>query len=62
MVWQSQNPEEYWTGGFREDERPLDEKLFFVRDGVYAFQVTFRDPTSVVRKIIRKTGYIMILR
>ena len=62
MVWQTQNPEEYWTGGFRDDGRPLDEKLFYVRDGIYAFQVTYRDPTSVVRRIIRKTGYINILR
>ena len=62
LVWQSQNPEEYWTGGARADGRPLDEKLFFVRDGIYAFQVTYRDPTSLVRKIIRKTGHIKILR
>jgi gliding motility-associated-like protein len=61
-VWQSNNPDEYWTGGVREDGRPLDEKLFYVRDGIYAFQVTYRDPTSVVRKIVRKTGYILILR
>jgi len=62
VIWESQNPEEYWTGGVREDGRPLDEKLYFVRDGVYAFQVTYRDPTSVVRRVIRKTGHIMILR
>ncbi len=62
LVWQTQDSEEYWTGGAREDGRPLDEKLFFVRDGIYAFQVTYRDPTSVVRKIIQKTGHIKILR
>ena len=62
IIWESQNPEEYWTGGFREDGRPLDQKLYYVRDGVYAFQVTYRDPTSVVRRMIRKTGHIMILR
>jgi len=62
LIWQSQNPEEYWTGGFREDDRPLDAKLFYVRDGIYAFQVTYRDPTSVVRRIIRKTGHIKMLR
>lgn len=61
-IWQSNNPEEYWTGGVRPDGRPLDQKLYYVRDGVYAFQLTYRDPTSVVRKMIRKTGNIMVLR
>lgn len=62
LVWQSADPEEFWTGGYREDGRPLDEKLYFVRDGIYAFQLTYRDPTSLVRKVIRKTGSILILR
>ena len=62
VIWESSDPEEYWTGGYREDGRPLEQKLYYVRDGIYAFQVTYRDPTSVVRKMIRKTGSIMILR
>ncbi len=62
LIWESNDHTEYWTGGVREDGRPLEEKLYYVRDGIYAFQVTYRDPTSVVRKIIRKTGSIMILR
>ncbi len=62
LVWQTENPEEYWIGGHREDGRPLEQKLYYVRDGIYAFQVTYRDPTSAVRKIIRKTGHVMILR
>ena len=61
-IWASNNPLEYWTGGVRRDGRPLDEKRYYVRDGIYAFQVTYRDPTSVVRKMIRKTGSIQILR
>ena len=61
-IWYSENHEEYWTGGVRRDGRPLDERLYYVRDGVYAFQITYRDPASVVRKIIRKTGFIMMLR
>ena len=62
VVWATANPEEYWTGGYREDSRPLDEKLFYVKDGVYAFQVTYRDPTSLVRKILRKSGHIFVMR
>ena len=62
LIWQTENPDEYWTGGYREDGRPLEQKLYYVRDGIYAFQVTYRDPSSVVRKIIRKTGHVMILR
>ncbi len=62
VVWETANPEEYWTGGYREDNRPLDEKLFYVKDGVYAFQVTYRDPTSLVRKILRKSGHIFMMR
>lgn len=62
VIWQTHDPDEYWTGGVRPDGRPLEQKLYYVRDGVYAFQVTYRDPTSVVRKMIRKTGHIMVLR
>ena len=62
LIWQTNNVEEYWTGGYREDSRPLDERLFYVGDGIYAFQVTFRDPTSQVRKMIRKSGHIMVIR
>lgn len=62
MIWETENPEEYWTGGYRADNRPLDEKLHYVRDGLYAFQLTFRDPTSVVRRIERKSGHVLIIR
>lgn len=62
VIWQTNKSTEYWTGGYREDSRPLDEKLFYVRDGIYAFQVTFRDPTSQVRKVIRKSGHILVIR
>ena len=62
LIWQTNNVEEYWTGGYREDSRPLDEKLFYVREGIYAFQITFRDPTSQVRKVVRKSGHILMIR
>jgi len=62
LIWETENPEEYWTGGYRADNRPLDEKLYYVRDGLYAFQLTFRDPTSVVRRIERKSGHVLIIR
>ncbi len=61
-VWSTNNPEEYWTGGYREDGRPLEEKLFFVRDGLYSFMLTFRDPTFRVRRVERVTGHIQIIR
>ena len=62
LVWTTDNPEEYWTGGYREDGRPLEEKLYFVGDGLYTFLLTFRDPTFRVRTVERVTGHIQILR
>lgn len=62
LIWETVNPEEYWTGGYRADNRPLEEKLYYVRDGLYAFQLTFRDPTSRVRRIEQKRGHILIIR
>ena len=62
LIWETENPEEYWTGGHRADNRPLDEKLYYVRDGMYAYQLTFRDPTSRVRRIERKSGHVLIIR
>ena len=62
LIWQTENPDEYWTGGYRADNRPLDEKLYYVRDGMYAYQLTFRDPTSRVRRIERKSGHVLIIR
>lgn len=62
LVWETNNPEEFWTGGYREDGRPLEEKLYFVRDGLYTFLLTFRDPTFRVRTVERVTGHIQIIR
>ena len=61
-VWATDNPDEYWTGGYREDGRPLDQKLYFVRDGLYSFLLTFRDPTFRIRRVERVTGHIQIIR
>ena len=62
ILWETENPEEYWTGGYREDGRPLEQKLYFVQDGLYTFQLTYRDPLSPVRRIERVTGTIFIAR
>ena len=62
VVWATDNPDEYWTGGYREDGRPLDQKLYFVRDGLYSFLLTFRDPTFRIRRVERVTGHIQIIR
>jgi len=62
LIWETDDPVEFWTGGYRADNRPLDEKLYYVRDGLYAFQLTFRDPTSLVRRIERKSGHVLIIR
>lgn len=62
MVWATDNPEEYWTGGYREDGRPLEDKLYFVREGLYTFLLTYRDPTFRVRTVERVTGHIQIIR
>ena len=56
LIWETVNPEEYWTGGYRADNRPLEEKLYYVRDGLYAFQLTFRDPTSGCAASNRNAG------
>lgn len=61
-LWESNQVDEYWTGGNRGASRPADRPLYSVQDGIYSYVLSFRDPTYVIRKMVRQTGTIMMLR
>jgi hypothetical protein len=62
LIWQSNNPEEFWNGEVDISGRPNEVQHYYVGDGIYTFQITYRDPTSAFRNVLRKTGHIQIIR
>jgi len=62
LIWQSNNPEEFWNGEVDISGSPNEAQHYYVGDGIYTFQITYRDPTSAFRNVLRKTGHIQIIR
>ena len=49
LVWTTDNPEEYWTGGYREDGRPLKRSSITWKWSLH-FPADFPGPTFRVRQ------------
>ena len=60
MVWRTDDPNRWWNGGVENDQLGTGSR--FSPDGHYSFIITYRDPESVFRSVLRKTGYIWLSR